>query len=74
MGAMRGGGGDGGDEDVGEHRQTAGRVRIVKVGDPVGSQKPEERGFGDRNVRRKERRATAIGSYGMSADEKVVTG
>ena len=64
----------GGDEDVGENRRTAGRARNAKGGDPVGSQKSVERGFGDRNVRREEGRATAIGSYGMSADEKVVTG
>ena len=48
----------------------AGRARNAKVGDPVGSQEPKERGFGDRNVRRKERRATAIGSYRISAGEK----
>ena len=45
-----------------------------RTGDPVGSQTADEQGIGNRNVRRKERRAMAIGSYGMLADEKVVTG
>ena len=72
--AHGGDGGDRGDEDMGEHRRTAGRARNAKVGDPVGSQTTEERGFGDRKVRRSERRATTIGSYGMSAGGKVATG
>ena len=68
--AHGGDGGDRGNEDVGEHQRTAGKARNAKVGDPVGPRKTEERGFGDRNVRREERRAMAIGSYRLSADEK----
>ena len=56
---MRGDGSDGGDEDVGEHRQMAGKARNEKVGDPVGSQRTEGRGFGHWNVRQSERLTTA---------------
>ena len=48
--AHGGDGGDGGDEDVGEYGGRR-RVRGMRwAGDPVGSRKTEERGFGDRNV------------------------
>ena len=70
-------GGDGGDEDVGEHW----------AGDPVGSQRADERGIGNRNVRWAERRAevddgdwklqyvsTWIVASGRGADEVRPTG
>ena len=55
VGARWGRGGRGGVQ------RTEERARNAKAGDPAGSQGTKERGFGDRNVRREERREAAIG-------------
>ena len=54
-------GGDGGDEDVGECGRWTRLRGMRRARDPVGSQTADERGIGNRNVRRAERRAAVDG-------------
>ena len=71
-------GGDGGDEDVVEHRRTEDSVRNAKgrgSGGIPDSGRARVRGLECKTGRMTGGGGqTAIGSYGMSADEKVVMG